>query len=592
MANSSIFKYANDISMKRSTNSARSVSVGGYARTHRLGPSLINLDVDLPLLTEAQYEEVNNELFTIDDGIKFLNVNISSNNGNNIITKTNIPLKAGETEIKFINTSYSSLRQITLTNLQPNTNNIFKVGDFLQFSNHDKVYQISKPLGSTGTDFNTTNAGTCEVRLSTPFVSNVNVPTNTSVGNAVQYMIVNGKADTSEQVSYDWVGGSGTNSQGLITFTDTLGNPYQYEDGSYAVCHILSGLYTANDIRNTITAAIAGNAPGGLTQAEQDANNKLGEILTTVTGVGNPDGTLTFDFNVPNVRLVLTTTTKPGQSATNETVITTITNPAQEGLLTVKNSNGTTAKDSDGNDLTIVLPKTLITAQEIYNYLTGTILAANSTHPVKTNNVIDTITSGNFSEYYGETDLDHSGDFNLKWGFAYTDCILEFTTETGSTNVDYMHQETVDKIATVGTNSITIENASRTYTAGEYLKPGWTHRSDSFDQKVLSSTVSGTTTTVNFDTSYNSSMSGWYDYEPQNDIVLFDPTSLNSTNKYLEPIRQTADETFYESFITVKMGADVNIKLMLTNVPAVTIIPRTATENLYKFDKFTFTEVL
>ena len=37
MTTSSIFKYANDISMNRSSPSARSVTTGGYARTHRLG---------------------------------------------------------------------------------------------------------------------------------------------------------------------------------------------------------------------------------------------------------------------------------------------------------------------------------------------------------------------------------------------------------------------------------------------------------------------------------------------------------------------------------------------------------------------------
>ena len=74
MATSAIFKYANDISMNRSANSARSVTTGGYARTHRLGPSVMSFEADLPLLTEEQFREVENELFSIDDGIKFLNV--------------------------------------------------------------------------------------------------------------------------------------------------------------------------------------------------------------------------------------------------------------------------------------------------------------------------------------------------------------------------------------------------------------------------------------------------------------------------------------------------------------------------------------
>ena len=40
------------------------------------------------------------------------------------------------------------------------------------------------------------------------------------------------------------------------------------------------------------------------------------------------------------------------------------------------------------------------------------------------------------------------------------------------------------------------------------------------------------------------------------------------------------------------MGPDVNMKLMLTSNPSVTIVPLNETENLYKFDTFSFKEVL
>ena len=43
---------------------------------------------------------------------------------------------------------------------------------------------------------------------------------------------------------------------------------------------------------------------------------------------------------------------------------------------------------------------------------------------------------------------------------------------------------------------------------------------------------------------------------------------------------------------TVKTGPDVNIKLMLTAKPSVTIIPKSETENLYKYNQFEFQEVL
>ena len=40
------------------------------------------------------------------------------------------------------------------------------------------------------------------------------------------------------------------------------------------------------------------------------------------------------------------------------------------------------------------------------------------------------------------------------------------------------------------------------------------------------------------------------------------------------------------------MGNDVNIKLMLTNKPGVTIIPKDENKNLYKYNSFKFQEVL
>ena len=43
MTTSSIFKYANNISVSRDSNSARSITTGGYARTQRLGPTVISI---------------------------------------------------------------------------------------------------------------------------------------------------------------------------------------------------------------------------------------------------------------------------------------------------------------------------------------------------------------------------------------------------------------------------------------------------------------------------------------------------------------------------------------------------------------------
>lgn len=462
MADSKIFKYANDISMNRSASSARSITTGGYGRTHRLGPSLVSFDVKLPLLTEEQYLEVENELLSIEDGIKFLEVNPSSNNGNNIISSNAIPLKPGETEIKVMQDSYSTLRQFVLTNLQPNTNKIFKVGDYIQFYNSSKVYQISKPIGQSGAYFNSTAAGTVKIRLSSPLVSNIGVSSNSSVGRRQYYQLVNGTATT----------------------------------------------YV-------------------------------------------------------------------------------------EGLITIKNPDGTTAKDPDGNDLTIVIPNTNETAQDIYNYLNNTIMGTSSTHPVKTFNVWEDITSGNFTEYWGETNLDHVGSFIVNWGFEYDGCYLEYTTPTGDTATAYNQYEMLDDVvATLITDGITIENATETYNVGDYIQPQWVYPGTSYTKKILTVSTVGTTTTINFDTTFSSGTSGWYNYSPNNKFMRHQNDSLSSSIGLLTPTRITQDAVFYTSNYPVNMGNDINMKLMLTKKPAVTIVPKDEEQNLYVYDKFEFQEVL
>lgn len=421
MATSAIFKYANDISMNRSANSARSVTTGGYARTHRLGPSVMSFEADLPLLTEEQFREVENELFSIDDGIKFLNVNISSNNGNNIMQSTSVPLKPGETNIKLIAYSYSTTREITLTNLLPNTTDIFKVGDFLQFENFHKLYQIAKPLGSTDSIFTSSSTGTCKVRLSTPLLSSVGLPL-TSVGSTDRYYIVSGQADEHEIVSYDLYGGptrnSANNTQGEIIFKDaTSSAQLTYADGTDIKFIIPLGLFSNHDINNFIGLCITGNSNSpNLTAAQNLQNNKLGQIIHSKVYSGDSStGTFTFNFITPNTRIELTDVSMVGQTLTNETLINAFTTPYQDGTMTIKLSNGNTALDSNGNPLVITIPAIYHTAEQIITYLENLIEAGSSTNILKTDGVITNLSVKAFPEDYGETLPNHVGYFEITW---------------------------------------------------------------------------------------------------------------------------------------------------------------------------------
>ena len=689
MATSAIFKYANDISMNRSANSARSVTTGGYARTHRLGPSVMSFEADLPLLTEEQFREVENELFSIDDGIKFLNVNISSNNGNNIMQSTSVPLKAGETNIKLIAYSYSTTREITLTNLLPNTTDIFKVGDFLQFENFHKLYQIAKPLGSTDSIFTSSSTGTCKVRLSTPLLSSVGLPL-TSVGSTDRYYIVSGQADEHEIVSYDLYGGptrnSANNTQGEIIFKDaTSSAQLTYADGTDIKFIIPLGLFSNIDINNFIGLCITGNSnSANLTAAQNLQNNKLGQIIHSrvYSGSSFSTGTFTFNFITPNTRIELTNISMVGQTLTNETLINAFSNPYQDGTMTIKLSNGNTALDSNGNPLVITIPAIYHTAEQIITYLENLIEVGSSTNILKTDGVITNISVKAFPEDYGETLPNHVGYFEITWGLDYEGCSLEYTTPTGTDVVNYNPVNlTGDEVATIITNGITIENAAGTYTAGDFINTLVDAPLFANTRKIESVTTVGTTTTINFviegklltvgtfsaadparintdhynvpGTSSNASSTiGTFDIFVDSvgaitevaintpsvnvkvgDVITIDVadmdnntaadftfqvatiivdgiTDFTSTNyankeiyKHLNGALSTSNKVFFEltnitpssvyvSDVNIFMGADVNMKLMLTNKPAVTIVPKDENKNLYKYDTFKFAEVL
>tara|TARA_X000001382_G_scaffold26260_2_gene16762 strand:- start:12404 stop:14476 length:2073 start_codon:yes stop_codon:yes gene_type:complete len=690
MATSSIFKYANDISMNRSANSARSVTTGGYARTHRLGPSVMSFEADLPLLTEEQYREVENELFSIDDGIKFLNVNISSNNGNNIMQSTSVPLKPGETNIKLIAYSYSTTREITLANLAPNTTDIFKVGDFLQFENFHKLYQIAKPLGSTNSTFTSSDTGTCKVRLSTPLLSSVGLPA-TSVGSTDRYYIVTGEADEYEIISYDLFGGPVQNStnasEGKIIFKDaTSGNQLTYDDGTNIEIIIPNNTTSNYQIRSIFSQSLNSvYNSSNLTTAQNAQNNKISQVLHSVSysgGIGT--GVLTFTSTTANIRAELTDVSMVGQTLDGLTVINAFTTPYQDGTMTIKLSNGNTALDSKGNALVINIPSTNRTAKEVITYLETLIESADSTSVLRTDGVITNLGAKAFPQDYGETLADHVGYFEITWGLDYEGCSLEYTTPTGTDAVNYNPINlTGDEVATVITNGITIENASGTYTAGGYINTLVDAPQLANTRRIQSVNTSGSTTTINFVTAEEGTIAtvgtfsaadplrtetthtnvpgisdnplstvGTFDIDVDsngaitsvvvntpstnvrvgdeitigdddmdnieaddftfeiatinnNGITTFDSTNYTDKEIYshANDASSTSNKVFFEitnvspssvsySNVNILMGADVNMKLMLTNKPSVTIVPKDETENLYKYDTFKFAEVL
>lgn len=697
MADSAIFKYANDITMNRSASSARSVTTGGYGRTHRLGPSLLSIDANLPILSEEQFLEVENELLNIEDGIQFLEVNPSSNNGNNIISNKAIPLKSGETEIKVMRTSYTTLRELVLVNLQPNTQKIFKVGDMVQFSNAPKVYQIFKPIGQTGGYFNTSNAGTVTVRLSSPIVSNVGINSSSvSTGPLVKVQVVNGTSTDLEIVEYDYTYSTSTVDKlqdGLITFKNLDGSTYQYADGTYARHFIYRSLSSHVSLQNTLNSSIAGNHTQG-TDIEDEINNKLGELLETVEAGGISSGdVMRFKFKVPNVRVEYTVPLYSNRtySFDNVNVTQALTNPSVDGKIKFKNTDGSYVKFSDGTDAEIIIPKANQTVTEIYNYLNGISVTGNgSTHKIKTENILVDVTVQTAPEIWGETTLNHSGAIWFKFGPEHNPAEIEFTP-TGSIPTAYNEfTVTGDKLFTINANEFTIQDAKVTYAVGEYIQTlnnsisqtTTTKRIDgvSVSENLTTLTLcsnaegahiavnnfaiadvsrtAGTYTNINGTSSGSGTVgtfditvdangdvtdvtivttgsnhtvgdtitildsnlgnggavdftmdiqtidintgaafntnSGWNANSSSNiyDVLKHKNSANQTSTGFMKPLGIVTAGTLYTGTYAVKMGNDINIKLMLTKKPAVTIVPKDEEQNLYVYGKFEFQEVL
>lgn len=546
MATSAIFKYANDISMNRSANSARSVTTGGYARTHRLGPSVMSFEADLPLLTEEQFREVENELFSIDDGIKFLNVNISSNNGNNIMQSTSVPLKPGETNIKLIAYSYSTTREITLTNLLPNTADIFKVGDFLQFESFHKLYQIAKPLGSTDSIFTSSNTGTCKVRLSTPLLSSVGLPI-TSVGSTDRYYIVSGQDDVYQD--------------GTMTIKLANGNTALDSKGNPLVINIPSTNQDASQIVSYLENQIESASSTHILKTDGVIINLSVKAFPENDNVGYFEITWGLDYEGCSLEY----TTPTGLDVVNYNPIN-LTGDEVATIIT----NGITIENAAGTYI----------AGDFINTLVDAPLLAN-TKRIQSVATVGTTTTINFV-------TEQEGSINDLGNFSAAD---PARTETTHTNVPGTSN---NALSTIGTFDIAVDSVGaitsvNTYTPSKNVRVG--------DVITIDVADMDNNTAADFTFEITSILhNGITDFTSTNytdkEIYKHLNDALSTSNKVLFELTNISPSSIYVSDVNIFMGPDVNMKLMLTNKPAVTIVPKDENKNLYKYDTFKFAEVL
>ena len=178
---SKIFEYTNDISLNRSARIRRSISNSGYARQERGSPTFYSMQVNLPLLTKLQYDEVEAELLGLQDGIDFKTTSLPSNI-NLTFSNGNITAQSGLT-ITVDNANTSGV-DVKLTNVD--NSSTVKAGDFIQFSSSTKVYQIKEDA--------TASSNIISFKLMTGAINPIVSPNTFTYGNGVQFkMLLNGR---------------------------------------------------------------------------------------------------------------------------------------------------------------------------------------------------------------------------------------------------------------------------------------------------------------------------------------------------------------------------------------------------------------
>ena len=178
---SKIFEYTNDISLNRSARIRRSISNSGYARQERGSPTFYSMQVNLPLLTKLQYDEVEAELLGLQDGIDFKTTSLPSNI-NLTFSNGNITAQSGLT-ITVDNANTSGV-DVKLTNVA--NSSTVKAGDFIQFSSSTKVYQIKSDA--------TASSNILTFKLMTGAINPIVSPNTFTYGNGVQFkMLLNGR---------------------------------------------------------------------------------------------------------------------------------------------------------------------------------------------------------------------------------------------------------------------------------------------------------------------------------------------------------------------------------------------------------------
>lgn len=178
---SKIFEYTNSVSLNRASRVRRSISNSGYARIERGSPTFYSMEVNLPLLTKAKYDEVEAELLGITDGIDFKTTDLPSTINLTFANGTITPQSGLTITVVDANTSGENVQLANVDN-----SSTVKAGDFIQFSSSSKVYQIKADANAS--------SNLLTFKLMTGAINPIVSGNTFTYGNGVQFkMLLNGR---------------------------------------------------------------------------------------------------------------------------------------------------------------------------------------------------------------------------------------------------------------------------------------------------------------------------------------------------------------------------------------------------------------
>jgi len=178
---SKIFEYTNSVSLNRASRVRRSISNSGYARIERGSPTFYSMEVNLPLLTKAKYDEVEAELLGITDGIDFKTTDLPSTINLTFANGTITPQSGLTITVVDANTSGEDVQLANVDN-----SSTVKAGDFIQFSSSSKVYQIKADANAS--------SNLLTFKLMTGAINPIISGNTFTYGNGVQFkMLLNGR---------------------------------------------------------------------------------------------------------------------------------------------------------------------------------------------------------------------------------------------------------------------------------------------------------------------------------------------------------------------------------------------------------------